>query len=48
MVTLNLTDNEAKDLHAALMQLPNASGTYPVLLKLVEAVNAPESTEDDA
>ena len=48
MVTLNLTDSEAKDLHAALMQLPNASGTYPVLLKLVEAVNAPEVLEDDA
>jgi len=38
---LTLTPEEYQNLHAALMQLPNSSGTYPVLLKVVAAANTP-------
>jgi hypothetical protein len=40
-MNITLTPEEYTALHAALMQLPNSSGTYPVLLKVVAAVNDP-------
>lgn len=51
-MTIDLTTDELRDLHALLMQAPNSSGTYPVLLKLVAAANNPltlteEVTDDE-
>lgn len=45
-MTISLTADEMRDLHALLMQAPNSSGTYPVLLKLVAAANS-EPTIDE-
>ena len=45
---IDLTQEEAQHLHTALMQLPNSSATYPVLLKLIAAVNTRQETTDDA
>lgn len=42
---IDLTQEEATHLHTALMQLPNSSATYPVLLKLIAAVNTPATEE---
>jgi len=46
-MTITLTPEEARNLHAALMQLPNSSATYPVLLKLVAASTAEPEQEDE-
>ena len=47
-IDLTLEQEDAQHLHTALMQLPNSSATYPVLLKLIAAVNTPQEITDDA